>query len=104
MTDGETLARAEAALGEVIDPEVGLDVVNLGLVYEIYVGDGVVCVRLTMTTPACPLSGEIVRDAEERLRAIPGVRSARVELVWEPPWSPERMTPHAKALLGWSPA
>ncbi len=102
MSDAQTLALAEAALGEVIDPELGLDVVNLGLVVDVDVTDGVVEVKLTMTTPACPLGDEIVRDAEDRLRAVPGVRDARVELVWEPPWSPEKMSPYAKELLGWS--
>lgn len=103
MIDSETKALAEAALGEVIDPELGLDVVNLGLVYGVDLVDGALRVQLTMTTPACPLGDEIVRDAEARLRALPGVRAVTVELVWEPAWGPERMSAYAKELLGWSP-
>ena len=102
MIDSETKALAEAALGEVIDPELGLDVVNLGLVYGVDLVDGALRVQLTMTTPACPLGDEIVRDAEARLRALPGVRAVTVELVWEPPWDASRMMPSAKEALGWS--
>lgn len=90
------------ALRGVIDPEIGLDVVELGLVYGVDVDGRDVRVRLTMTTPACPLGEEIVRDAEDRLQAIDGVGAVDVELVWDPPWSPERMSPAARKLLGWS--
>jgi metal-sulfur cluster biosynthetic enzyme len=95
-------ARAIDALRGVIDPEIGLDVVELGLVYGVDVHGRDVRVRLTMTTPACPLGEEIVRDAEDRLRVIDGVGAVDVELVWDPPWSPERMSPAARKLLGWS--
>lgn len=96
-------ARILDALREVIDPEVGLNVVDLGLVYGLDVEDGRVRVRLTMTTPACPLGEEIALDAQGRVRSLAGVREAAVELVWEPPWTPERMSPSAKEQLGWSP-
>ncbi len=95
-------ARVLAALREVIDPEIGQNVVDLGLVYGVEVEGGVVRVRLTMTTPACPLGEEIVRDAERRLGAVAGVTAAHVALVWDPPWTPERMSPAAKAALGWT--
>ena len=96
-------ARVVEALRGVIDPEIGLDVVDLGLLYGGEIEGGHVRVRLTMTTPACPLGEEIARDARERVRAIEGVLEVVVELVWEPPWTPERMSASAKEDLGWSP-
>lgn len=90
-----------AALREVLDPEIGLDVVSLGLVYEIRVDEAAVRVELGMTTPTCPLGEQLVRDAEERLAPVVGRRSLRVELVSTPPWTPERMSPEARAELGW---
>jgi metal-sulfur cluster biosynthetic enzyme len=100
--DAELTERVLAALQQVIDPELGLDVVALGLVYGVEVSGPVVRVRLTMTTPACPLGEQIVRDAEMRLGALPGVADVRVDLVWDPPWTPERMSAEAKETLGWS--
>lgn len=100
--DAEALREAAlAALRDVIDPEVGLNVVDLGLVYGVAVDGGSVRVDLTMTTPACPLGEQIVRDAEARLRDVPGVAAVSVALVWDPPWSPAKMSPHARAALGW---
>lgn len=95
-------ARIEEALRQVIDPELGLDVVDLGLVYGIELEGAAVRVALTMTTPACPLGEQIVRDAEDRLRAIDGIDDVSVELVWDPPWDPTRMSPAARDALGWS--
>lgn len=89
------------ALREVVDPEIGLNVVDLGLVYAVDIDGGRVCVDLTMTTPACPLSEQIVRDAEERIRGVDGVEAVEVRLVWEPAWGPERMSASARATLGW---
>jgi metal-sulfur cluster biosynthetic enzyme len=94
--------RVLEALREVIDPELGLNVVELGLVYGVDIDAGRVQARLTMTTPACPLGEQIVRDAQERIAACEGVAEARVDLVWEPPWSPSRMSASAKEALGWS--
>jgi metal-sulfur cluster biosynthetic enzyme len=91
------------ALREVIDPEVGLNVVDLGLVYGVDVSGADVKVSMTMTTPACPLGEQIVRDAETRLGAIDGLGAVSVELVWEPAWTPDRMSADAKEALGWSP-
>ncbi len=91
------------ALRDVIDPEVGLNIVDLGLVYGVDVAGDDVKVTMTMTTAACPLGEQIVRDAEARLGAIDGLGTVAVELVWEPAWTPERMSPEAKEALGWSP-
>lgn len=94
--------RVLEALRDVLDPELGMNVVELGLVYDVAVKDeGDIRVALTMTTPACPLGEQIARDAEDRIRALDGVRQVEVALVWDPPWSAERMTPEAKASLGW---
>lgn len=95
--------RALAALGEVLDPELGLDVVSLGLVYGVDENDGHLRVKLTMTTPTCPLGEDIAAEAEARLAALPGVRGVEVSLVFEPLWTPDRMSERARALLGWDP-
>jgi metal-sulfur cluster biosynthetic enzyme len=89
------------ALRGVIDPELGLDVVELGLVYGVTALDAKVLVELTMTTPACPLGEYLVDEARSRIRALPGIDEVSVQLVWDPPWTPERMTESARATLGW---
>ena len=87
----------------VIDPEIGLDVVALGLVYDVSVSaEDHVLVDLTMTTPACPLSEQIIGDAEDAVRVLAGAPSVEVRLVWEPTWTPDRMSDAAREELGWS--
>src|SRR5215208_1033807 len=90
------------ALADVLDPELGISVVDLGLVYGVDVLDGRVHVKLSMTTPSCPLGEQLVLDAEDRLRATDGVAAVQVEIVWEPPWGPERMSNAARQAMGWS--
>jgi metal-sulfur cluster biosynthetic enzyme len=91
-----------AALRSVIDPEVGLNVVDLGLVYGIEIAPDRVRVAMTMTTPACPMGAMITEDAREAIRDIaPEGADIAVDLVWDPPWSPERMTENAKRHFGW---
>ncbi len=91
-----------AALRQVLDPELGINVVDLGLVYDVTIGPDRVDVALTMTSPACPLGDQLQRDAEEALRgAAPGV-DVRVRLVLDPPWHPALMSETAKRQLGWS--
>ncbi len=94
-------ARAEDALRGVIDPELGIDVVSLGLVYDVRVRGGSVVVDLTLTTAACPLGPHIAEDARARIAALEGVTDVGVRLVWEPAWGPERMSPSAREALGW---
>lgn len=101
MSD-ELKAAVEAALHDVIDPEVGVDVVELGLVYGLEVRDRDVFVDLTMTTPACPLGEQIVADAETRLHQVKGIDGVHVRLVWDPPWDSSRMSAKAKDVLGWN--
>ena len=98
----ELSSSVAAALRQVIDPEIGLDIVSLGLVYGIEVTGSRVRVDLTMTTPACPLGEHIANDARVRIMAVDGVTQVDVELVWEPRWTPERMSKEAKEALGWS--
>ncbi len=88
------------ALRSVIDPELGLDVVDLGMVYAVTVVDGDVAVEMTLTTPGCPLHGSIEREVRDRLATLPGVASVDVTLVWDPPWTPDAMHPRAKRALG----
>jgi metal-sulfur cluster biosynthetic enzyme len=91
------------ALRNVIDPELGMNVVDLGLVYGAEVENGQARVRMTMTTPACPLGEALTEQAERAIRrAVPGVQSVTVDLVWEPPWKPSMMSAAARARLGWA--
>lgn len=85
-------------LRPVIDPEVGLNIVDLGLIYDLQIEDGEVTVRLTMTTPACPMSGYIKQNVGVALRGVPGVRRGIIELVWDPPWSPYMIDPDIRAM------
>jgi metal-sulfur cluster biosynthetic enzyme len=89
------------ALQAVIDPEVGLSIVDLGLVYRAMRTDEAIDVAITLTTRACPLGRMIVREAEDRLRQrFPDAGSVDVKLVWEPPWKPDRITEQGRAQLG----
>ncbi len=88
-------------LEEVVDPELGVDIVNLGLVYSIDVKGKKAVVKVTMTTPACPLLGLILENIKSKLSEIKEVDEISVELVWDPPWTPERMSEKAKRQLGY---
>ncbi len=97
-------ADAEAVLDvleTVIDPELGLDVIRLGLVYEVRLVGAAVTVMMTLTTPGCPLHGVIREDVTTRLEALPGVADVDVQLVWDPPWTPDRILPAGREQLGW---
>lgn len=91
-----------AALQRVVDPEVALSIVDVGLVYGVTVSDDRLHVRLTMTSAACPVADVIVADVERELDAIvPPELAVEVELVWDPPWTPDRMSEGAKRFMGW---
>lgn len=91
------------ALRAVDDPEVGMNIVDLGLVYHIDLVPPGVEVTMTMTTPACPMGGMILDEAREALRALlPEGAEADVRLVWEPPWTPDMMSARAKETFGWN--
>ncbi|WP_456367353.1 metal-sulfur cluster assembly factor [Thermococcus sp.] len=88
-------------LKEVIDPEIGIDVVNLGLIYDLQIRpDNTVYVKMTMTTPGCPLTMWILRAVEDKILEIPGVKDAEIELTFDPPWTPDRISPEYKKKLG----
>lgn len=89
------------ALREVYDPELGLSIVDLGLVYGVDIADNQVNVTMTLTTPGCPLHNTMAQGAEMAVRRLPGVESATVRVVWDPPWTPERMSEAARQQLGW---
>lgn len=89
------------ALHGVHDPELGIDVVHLGLVYGLAVAGGDVQVVMTLTTPGCPMGGSIEEDVRRTVESLAGVASVDVQLVWDPPWSPASMSEEAKARLGW---
>jgi metal-sulfur cluster biosynthetic enzyme len=90
------------ALRDVIDPEVGMNVVDLGLVYGIEASAERIAVRMTMTTPACPMGEMILDSARDAIRAAaPSVPRIDVDLVWEPPWTPDMMSEAARGHFGW---
>jgi metal-sulfur cluster biosynthetic enzyme len=91
------------ALRQVQDPEAGMNIVDLGLLYAVEVADGSVLVDLTMTTAACPMADLIVDQAREAITAVaPPGTTVEVRLVWDPPWTPDRMSDLAREQFGWS--
>jgi len=99
--DPAMMAPVLAALKTVRDPEIPVDLVELGLIYELIVKKGgTVYVEMTLTTPSCPVAASMPGEVEAAVRAVPGVNDARVKLVWTPTWTPERMSEEAKLELG----
>lgn len=88
-------------LYEVIDPELGVNIVDLGLIYGIAVTERLARIRMTLTTPGCPLSGYMDDEIHRVLAGLPGVDDAEVSIVWDPPWDPNMMSESAKRQLGW---
>ena len=98
-------AATEALIIEVLktirDPELPMSIYDMGLIYGIDVDDqGVVAIRMTLTSPACPVAESLPPEVQEKVKAIDGVTDARVELVWEPPWTPDRMSEAARLEAG----
>ena len=88
-------------LKEVFDPEIPVDIYELGLVYELYTDTpGIVKVVITLTAPGCPAADQILRDVQDRISEIPGVNEVRVEISFDPPWDREMMSEEAKLELG----
>ena len=88
------------ALKTVKDPELGLDLVVLGLIYDIEVEGADANVVMSLTSPMCPVAGQIVEDAKQAVLGVDGVDNAEVELTFEPPWTPERISPLIRSSLG----
>jgi metal-sulfur cluster biosynthetic enzyme len=100
----ETLTSAdlvrEALRDNVIDPEIGINVVDLGLVYDIAVEDGIAKITMTLTTPMCPLGPYLDQEVHAAVGDVPGITGVDVNLVWTPPWEPSKMSEDAKLELG----
>ncbi len=92
----------QEALKDVIDPELGYNIVELGLIYGITIQDNRVDVIMTMTTPGCPATNYIQEGAHERLLSIEGIKDAHVDIVWSPPWDPSMMSDDAKQHFGFA--
>jgi FeS assembly SUF system protein len=89
------------ALKTVRDPEIPVNLVDLGLIYELIVNkDGIVYVEMTLTAPSCPVAGELPGQVKEAIETVEGVNDVRVKLVWSPPWDKDRMSEEAKLELG----
>ena len=102
LPDDLLAAEAWQQLECVYDPELGVNLVDLGLIYRLDVKDGEVQVEMTLTTPGCPMSDSMPGAVERALLTVPGVSSASVEVVWEPRWKPEMMSERAMRELGWA--
>jgi FeS assembly SUF system protein len=90
-----------AALKTCYDPEIPVNIYELGLVYQVEVSPGgVVAIRMTLTSPACPAAGSLPPEVRHKVEDIPGVTAAKVDVVWDPPWTPDRMSEAAKLQLG----
>ena len=92
--------QVKSALRRVKDPELNLNIIDLGLVYAIRVDGTKVSVDMSLTSPGCPSGPEIMSDAEQQLKALPGVEEVALNLVWTPFWTPDRIEPRIRAYLG----
>lgn len=92
--------KVRKALKKVVDPELNINIVDLGLIYDVREEKGVVEVEMTLTTPGCPLVGVIDKRVKDAVKKIKGIRKLTVEIIWDPPWTQEMMSDEAKAELG----
>ncbi len=93
--------RVIEALKTCYDPEIPVNIYDLGLIYDLAIDEaGNVGIRMTLTAPACPVAGTLPGDVQRRVQAVKGVKDAKVELVWDPPWDRERLSPAALIQLG----
>ena len=97
-----TSDQVRAALSDVIDPELGVNVVDLGLIYNIQIEDSKLSIDMTLTTPGCPLAAMLASNVEQALREAFPDMDVEVSLVWDPPWTPEMLSEDAKAQLGYT--
>ncbi len=94
-------AQVVDALRTCFDPEIPVDIYELGLIYDIQVGESAdVAIRMTLTSPHCPVAQSLPPEVEAKVRSVPGVRDVRVEVVWDPPWDPTHMSEAARLQLG----
>lgn len=97
---GVTLDQARLVLRRVKDPELNLNIVDLGLIYDIQVEGTDINVDMSLTSPGCPSGPEIMGEAEKQLRTVPGVGDVKINLIWSPPWTPDRIEPRVRTYLG----
>jgi FeS assembly SUF system protein len=98
---GEIEEKIIAALRTCYDPEIPVNIYEMGLIYDLDVNPaGDVVLRMTLTSPACPVAGSLPPEVQAKVAAVPGVKSAKVDVVWEPPWTPDRMSEAAQLQLG----
>jgi metal-sulfur cluster biosynthetic enzyme len=95
-----TVDEVRSALRRVKDPELNLNIVDLGLVYDVAVEGRVATVNMSLTSPGCPSGPEIMKDAEQQVKNVPGVTEATINLVWSPIWTPDRIEPRVRSYLG----
>lgn len=86
-------------LNQVIDPELGVGIADMGLIYDVYEQDGTVSVKMTLTSMGCPAGPELTTDVDGILRLEDNVKDVEIEIVWEPAWNPDMMKPEIKAML-----
>ena len=92
--------KALEALEQVIDPELGVDIVNLGLIYDVELDAGICTVTMTLTIMGCPLSDMLAEDIDNTLSQLPEIDTVKINLVWEPAWSVDKISRQAKIMLG----
>ena len=97
---GDLQAAVVEALKSIFDPEIPVDIYELGLIYDVDISeDGDAVVTMTLTTPHCPVAESLPNEVELRVLSVPGIRDAEVKLVWDPPWDPSRMSDEARTVL-----
>ena len=92
--------QARLVLRRVKDPELNLNIVDLGLIYDVHVEGNDIRIDMSLTSPGCPSGPEIMGEAEQQLKTIPGVGDVTMNLIWSPPWTPERIEPRVRAYMG----
>lgn len=97
---GDVYEAVIAALKDIYDPEIPVNIYDLGLIYNVEINDGSAVITMTLTTPHCPVAESMPGEVELRVESVPGIRDAEVNLVWEPAWSPASMTDEARLELG----
>lgn len=95
-----TAQEVAESLREVQDPELGMNIVDLGLVYDVEVEDGEALVTMTLTSPGCPAGGQILEGSQRQAESVEGVEAADINLVWKPFWTPDRIDDEVRATLG----
>ena len=95
-----TKEKVMEALGQVYDLEIGFDIVSLGLIYGVEVEDSNVRIKMTMTTPMCPLAGLMLEDARRKVSEIEGIKDVKIELTFDPPWTTEMASDDVRKILG----